>query len=103
MADVITPGQTKDTLSAFYTLSDGSTRAADDATWTDNGTGVANLSTTTGPTVDVLGTDLANGSLTPVVVTVSGGGFTAEFEVDIQATPPAVTGLSVTSSGPVAL
>jgi hypothetical protein len=103
VADTIVPGQTKDTLTATYTLSDGSTRPADDAVWSEDNAAAASLSATSGASIDVTGIDLADGSLAVENVTASGSGFTASLEVDVQMSVPAptVTGISIASSGPV--
>ncbi len=101
MADIIEPGKTKVTLSAVYTLSDGTTKPADDVVWSEDSAAL-HLSLSSGASTDVLGDDLADGSLTAATVTASGSGFTATAEVDVQATTPAptITALTVTSSGP---
>ncbi len=100
MADVINPGQI-DTLTAVYTMSDGTTTPADDATWSEDVSDAGILSTSSGSVVTFTPTDKGDGSTTPVNVTASGGGFSASVEIDVVAsTPPAptVTGISITSA-----
>jgi adenine deaminase len=105
MADTIQPGLTRVTLTATYTLSDGSTKAADDATWTEDNAAVASFSAASGAVVDVIGIDLADGSLAVDNVTASGSGFTATAEVDVQMSVPmpTVVGIAISSSGPEAV
>ena len=103
MTDVITGGQ-RDTLTATYTMSDGSSRPADDASWSEanDPADAATPDTLSGAVVVVTGNDRADGSLTAVVYTAAGSGFTASVEIDVQASVPAptVTGLTITTSGP---
>ncbi len=99
MADVVNQGQV-DTLTAVYTMSDGTTKPADDATWTNAVPAVGGLSADTGSTVVFTPTDLADGSTTADTITASGGGFDAALEIDVVASTPAptVTGISISSA-----
>jgi hypothetical protein len=100
MADTIDFIATKGyTLAAVYTYSDGSTQPASDAAWSVDSAAVT-LSAASGATVEVDGIDAKDGSLTVTNWTVTGQGFTATGEIDVQATSapvPTITGISVTS------
>ena len=88
------------TLAAVYTLSDGTTEPATDAVWSVDSAAVS-LSAASGATVDLDGIDAKDGSLAITNWTVTGQGFTATGEIDVQATSvpvPTVTGISVTST-----
>ncbi len=99
MADVLNQGQI-DTLTAVYTMSDGTTMPADDASWGEDVTDAGAFSPTTGSVVVFTQVDKGDGSTTAVTVSASGGGFSASLEIDVVASaPPAptVTGISLTS------
>lgn len=101
MADTLTKATPRDTLTAVYTHASGATSPADDAVWSLDNTAVASLSATSGASVDETMVDASDGKLTPTTVTVSGGGFTASIEVDVQASDP-ITGIAISTSGPEA-
>ena len=100
MADTIKAGSEQVVLTAVYTMSDGTTRPADDATWAvDDPLSAAVVDTTSGAVVNVTGNDHGDGSTDAVSLTVAGSGFTASAEVDIAASSPTLVGISISSSG----
>lgn len=101
MTDTIRAGAERVVLTASYTMSDGTTRPADDATWTvADPLGSAITDASSGAAVTVTGADHADGSTDAVVLTVEGQGFTATAEVDVAASaPPVATSIVIQSSG----
>lgn len=90
MAVTLAPGQTVN-LVAVYTLSDGTTKPADDAVFADDNAAVASGSGT-GPGAETV-TANADGVDN---VTASGQGFTsAPFEIDVVTPAPTVTGIEI--------
>lgn len=89
MSVQLAPGQSVN-LVAVYTMSDGTTRPADDAVFSDDNSAVA-AGSSTGPGAETV-TAVADGVDN---VTASGQGFTsAPFEVDVV-TPVTVTGIEI--------